>query len=275
MKNKTHYRTVILSDIHLGTSSSKAYEVTYFLKKLTCDTLILNGDIIDGWQLKSFGKWEKNHTKFFRKILKMSMNEKTSIYYLRGNHDDFLDNLIPLTFDKIQVCRELIYEGLNGKMYFIIHGDVFDSVTSNMKWLSKLGDFGYTFLLWVNKKYNAYRKRRNLPYYSLAQVIKEKVKSAVSYISDYEEMLSNLASSKGFDGVICGHIHKACIKTIDGIDYMNSGDWVESLTALVETVEGEWKLINFNEIYLDKNPDDDFDDLEEVLIHRNTSLEEV
>jgi UDP-2,3-diacylglucosamine pyrophosphatase LpxH len=270
---KNHYRTIVLSDIHLGTTSAKAEEVVLFLKSCTCDTLILNGDIIDGWQLKSFGKWEITHTRFFRKVLKMAIKDNTNIYYLRGNHDDFLDKILPLAIDRIKIRRELIYEGLNGKMYFIIHGDVFDAITTRFKWISKLGDIGYTFLLWLNKQYNKYRTKKGLPYYSLSQVIKNKVKSAVSYISDFEEMLANLAQTKGFDGVICGHIHHASIKEIHSIDYMNSGDWVESLTALVELPSGEWKIIYYNDMRLDKHTDtDDMDELEDLIIHKQNEI---
>jgi len=132
-----------------------------------------------------------------------------------------------------------------GKKYLITHGDIFDSITSQMNWLAYLGDIGYTFLLWLNKWYNQYRSWQGKPYYSLSQVIKQKVKAAVNFISDFEEKLAELAKAKGADGIICGHIHKAEIKMIDGIAYMNSGDWVESLTALVETHQGEWQIIEF------------------------------
>jgi UDP-2,3-diacylglucosamine pyrophosphatase LpxH len=146
----------------------------------------------------------------------------------------------------------------HGKKYFITHGDIFDSITSQMKWLAYLGDIGYTFLLWLNKWYNQYRSWQGKPYYSLSQVIKQKVKAAVNFISDFEEKLAELAKAKGADGIICGHIHKAEIKQIDGITYMNSGDWVESLTALVETHEGEWQLIDYPAIDISS-------DLNEIL----------
>ena len=258
---KTHYRTIVLSDIHLGTSSSKAKEVSNFLKNHTCDTLLLNGDIIDGWQLQKYGKWKKSHTRFFRRVIKMTEQHKTKVYYLRGNHDDFLDTILPMSFGNIHIDREYIHQGATGKQYYVVHGDVFDTVTTKLKWIAKLGDVGYTFLLWINKHYNNYRVKRGLPYYSLSQVVKQKVKSAVSYISDFEMELAELARSRKCDGVICGHIHQPAIKEYNGIEYLNSGDWVETLSALVETIHGDWKLIYYNQAFdEDRDVTEDADD---------------
>lgn len=254
---KTVYKTIVLSDLHLGTAGSKAKEVTQFLKQNICQTLILNGDIIDGWQLKKYGKWKNKHTKFFKRVLKVIDDYETKVIYLRGNHDDFLDQFIPIQLGNISIQRDYFYES-NGKKFYVIHGDVFDSITTNLKWVAKLGDIGYTFLLWMNQRYNNYRVKRGLPYYSLSQAIKSKVKSAVSYVNDYEEQLSAMARIKKCDGIICGHIHQPALKIINGIMYMNSGDWVESLTALVETIEGEWKIVNFEEKLIeDAQPEED------------------
>lgn len=247
MLKRNHYKTIVLSDIHLGSKSSKAKEVSRFLKSNTCDKLILNGDIIDGWQLRKGGKWKKKHTRFFRTVLKMMEKHKTEVIYLRGNHDDFMDNILPFVFGKIHLVKDYIYYS-HGRKFLILHGDVFDSITTGFRWIAKLGDVGYTFLLWVNKIYNYWRLRRGLPYYSLSQVVKQKVKSAVSYISNYEEELVKLARSKGCDGVICGHIHHPAITQYFDILYLNSGDWVESLTALVEDYNGEWKIIYYSDL---------------------------
>ncbi len=245
MKNR--YRTVVISDLHLGTGGSKAREVTEFLKSCRCDRLILNGDIIDGWQLKKYGSWKKKHTGFFRVVLKMMDRYDTKVIYLRGNHDDFLDNVLPLVIGKnFQIRRDYILKSGERKFY-VTHGDVFDSVTLHMKWLAYLGDLGYTFLLWLNKQYNRYRTWRGLPYFSLSQKIKNSVKQAVNYITDFEEKLSEMARAKGCDGIICGHIHQPAIRDINGVLYLNSGDWVESLSALVEDDEGNWELIYFRE----------------------------
>jgi UDP-2,3-diacylglucosamine pyrophosphatase LpxH len=253
MRLRIFYPTIVLSDIHLGTSSSKTKEVTNFLKSVNCKRLILNGDIIDGWALRKGGtrKWQAKHTDFFKIIMKMMEKQGTEVIYVRGNHDDFLDGLIPMTFYNIKIVKEYIHES-HGKRYFVTHGDIFDSITTQMKWLAQLGDIGYTFLLWINSIYNGYRAKRGKPYYSLSQSIKQKVKSAVSYISDFEHELVKFARAKKCDGVICGHIHHPANTFYDGIHYLNSGDWVETLSALVEDEEGNWNIIRYEEIQLEE-----------------------
>ena len=245
---KTHFKTIVISDVHLGTSGSKAKELTNFLKQHTCEKLILNGDIIDGWQLKKYGTWKKKHTRFFKRVLKMIEEHNTKVIYIRGNHDDFLDQILPLKVGNFSIQRDYVLKSGN-KKYYVTHGDIFDSITTKLKWIAKLGDIGYTFLLWVNKLYNNYRTTRGLPYYSLSQVIKLKVKSAVSYISDYETQLAEVARIKNCEGIICGHIHQPAIKQLDDVLYLNSGDWVESLSALVQDEDGEWDLIYYNETH--------------------------
>ncbi len=257
---KTHFKTIVISDVHLGTSGSKAKELTSFLKQHTCDKLILNGDIIDGWQLKKYGTWKKKHTRFFKRVLKMMEEHNTKVIYIRGNHDDFLDQILPLKVGNFSIQRDYVLKCGNYN-YYVTHGDIFDSITTKLKWIAKLGDIGYTFLLWVNKLYNNYRTTRGLPYYSLSQVIKLKVKSAVSYISDYETQLAEVARIKNCDGIICGHIHQPAIKQLEDILYLNSGDWVESLSALVQDEDGEWSLVYYNEThasaaYNEEEPDE-------------------
>ncbi|MDR0605932.1 MAG: UDP-2,3-diacylglucosamine diphosphatase [Bacteroidales bacterium] len=251
--SRMYYPTVVLSDIHLGTTFSKTMEVAEFLKSIDCDKLILNGDIIDGWHLrrKSPKTWNKKHTFFFRVILKMMENFGTEIIYVRGNHDDFLDNIMPITFSNLKIVKDYIHE-CNGKRYYVTHGDIFDSITSNMKWLSKLGDAGYTMLLHINKYYNYYRSLAGKPYYSVAQTAKQKVKSAVSYISDFEESLVSLAKTKHCDGIICGHIHHPENKYYGDIHYLNSGDWIDSLSALVEDKQGKWSIIYYDKALVDE-----------------------
>ena len=244
---KTDYKTIIVSDVHLGTKGSKSKEIARFLKQFHCDNLILNGDIIDGWQLKKSGSWKRKHTRFFNRVLKMMESQSTNVYYLRGNHDDFLDQILPLQIGRLQILADMTYES-NGKTYFITHGDVFDSITTNLRWIAYLGDVGYTFLLWLNRVVNYYRYKKGLPYFSLSQFVKGKVKQAVSYVDDYETELAKMAKAKGCNGIICGHIHKAENRMIDGIHYLNSGDWVETMSALAEDHEGNWELIYFNQI---------------------------
>ena len=185
-KKQQHYKTIVLSDIHLGSKWSKTKEVTRFLKQHSCDTLILCGDIIDGWSLMrgKNSKWRRRHTNFIKVLLDIS--HETKIIYVRGNHDDFLDRVIPLTFSNISVVKDYIHTS-GDKRYYVLHGDVFDKVTSSMSWLAKVGDVGYSFLLWVNKIYNRRRLKKGLPYYSIAREIKLKVKASVSYPLSGEE----------------------------------------------------------------------------------------
>jgi UDP-2,3-diacylglucosamine pyrophosphatase LpxH len=245
--SKIHYKTIVISDVHLGSTDSKAKELIKFLKLHSCDKLIMNGDIIDGWQLRRSGKWKKKHTSFFRMVLKMVEKQNTKVIYTRGNHDDFLDNVVPFTIGNLSIVKEYEYKS-NGKKYWVIHGDIFDSVTTNMRWLAMLGDVGYTFLLWLNKVVNYWRMKRNKPYFSLSKYVKAKVKSALSYISDYENQLVKLAHARNYDGIICGHIHEPAIKNISGIEYLNSGDWVESMSALVEDEAGNWKIVYYDDL---------------------------
>lgn len=243
MQNNYDYKTIVISDVHLGTHGSKAIEATNFIKEYSCERLILNGDIIDGWQLKKYGTWKKKHTAFIRAVLKVIEQNDTQVYYLRGNHDDFLDQFIPFSIGpNFQIVKEMILPSGKNK-FFITHGDIFDLVTTKAKWLSHIGDIGYTFLLWLNKKYNYYRILQGKPYYSLSQKVKSSIKMAVNYVSDYEEQLSEMAKSKECNGIICGHIHQPAIKEIGGIIYMNSGDWVENKSALVENYKGNWEII--------------------------------
>jgi UDP-2,3-diacylglucosamine pyrophosphatase LpxH len=243
---KTQVKTIVLSDIHLGIRHSHVREVVHFLRKHSCETLILNGDIIDGWQLRKSGKWKKKHTAFFRLLMKWLSTTDTKVIYLRGNHDDFLDEVLPLELGNFSIRRTHLLEGF-GKRYFVVHGDIFDTVTTRLRWIAKLGDTGYTLLLWLNRHYNQYRRRRGLPYYSLSQVVKHKVKKAVSFISDYEQELCAVAQAEQCDGVICGHIHQPANKIIDGVHYLNSGDWVESLSALVQTMDGNWEVVHYQQ----------------------------
>ena len=248
MYNQKFYPTIVISDVHLGTEYSKTSQLTDFLKTVNCNTLIMNGDIIDGWNLQKSGKgkWKKEHTDFLKVIMKMMENHNTHLVYVRGNHDDFIDYLAPFSFANISIVKDYIHEN-NGKRYYVTHGDIFDSVTSSMVWLAKFGDAGYSLLLWINRIYNSYRAKKGLPYYSLSQKIKQKVKSAVSYVSSYENELAKLAKARRADGIICGHIHQPANRQIDGIHYLNSGDWVETMSALLEHEDGTWEVYMHNE----------------------------
>lgn len=240
-------KTVFLSDIHLGTPDSKANEVVDFLKHIRCDKLVLNGDIIDGWALRRGGKWSGRHSRFIRKVLKMMERDNTEVIYLRGNHDDILERFLPLAFGRLRFTKEHIHLTQTGKRYLVVHGDGFDSVSTNHRWLASLGAVGYDFLLKVNRFYNIYRSWRGKEYFSLSKRVKAKVKSAVSFVDRYEELLQDLARHKNCDGIICGHIHTPEDKQVGEIHYLNSGDWVESLTAIIEHNDGRMELIKYEE----------------------------
>ena len=246
MKLRKFYPVVVLSDIHLGSEHARTQEVTRFLSCINCDLLILNGDIIDGWQLqKPRCRWKREHSDFFKVLMKMMEKQGTQIVYIRGNHDNFLDNLLPFSFSNMTIVKDYLLVS-KGKTYLVTHGDVFDAVTSKMRWLARAGDWGYDILLALNKGYNNWRTRRGKSYYSLAQEVKRKVKSAVSYISNFETELVALAKSRNLDGIICGHIHQAANRFYGDIHYLNSGDWVESMTALVQTEQGEWQILTWS-----------------------------
>ncbi len=239
-------RTAILSDVHLGTPHSKADEATHFLKHIRCDRLILNGDIIDGWRLRRDGRWTKAHTRFIRRVLTLVQKKDTEVVYLRGNHDDFLARLLPMTFERIQLVEDCVLETARGR-YLVLHGDVFDGVVKNMVFLAHLGDMGYSLLLRLNRAYNAWRRLRGKEYFSLSAAIKARVKQAVSFIGNFETQISSLARERNCVGVICGHIHTPADKQIDGVHYLNSGDWVETMSAIVEHEDGRFELIYFKD----------------------------
>ncbi|MDF1657207.1 MAG: UDP-2,3-diacylglucosamine diphosphatase [Verrucomicrobiales bacterium] len=244
---KNEYHSIFISDVHLGTRDSKATEVIEFLKATRCKKLILNGDIVDGWALRGGGKWLPDHTKFVRTVLKKMEKQGTEVIYLRGNHDDILERFLPINFGNLKIVDEYIHETPQGD-YLVVHGDGFDSVTTDHRWVAIAGAKGYELLLSVNRLYNKWRVFRGKEYYSLSKRIKEKVKSAVSFVDRYEDQLKELAIVKRCRGIICGHIHTPADKDLDGeIHYLNSGDWVESLTAIVEVEPGQFELIHHDE----------------------------
>tara|TARA_B100001063_G_scaffold204380_1_gene198855 strand:+ start:340 stop:1086 length:747 start_codon:yes stop_codon:yes gene_type:complete len=244
------YKSIFISDVHLGTRFSKANKLLNFLKHNESENLILVGDIIDGWAIKRKFVWPQTHSDVIQKILKKA-RKGTNVHFITGNHDEFIRPFVPLVLgDSLNISNELDYQGINGKKYYITHGDFFDSITMTKKWLAILGDYGYDLLLYLNAALNFTRQKLGIKkYWSLSKYVKDSVKSSVSFINDFESVLSTHAKNKGYDGIICGHIHKAEIRDIDGIKYLNCGDWVESCTAIVETFDGEFKIID----WLDKN----------------------
>lgn len=245
-KTTLSYKTIFLSDVHLGTEDCKIEEVNHFLKHTHSEKLVLNGDIIDGWSLARHGGWNEKHTRFIRLVLKKLEKRNTDVVYLRGNHDDILTRFLPLFFGRLRIVNEYIHTGARGD-YLVVHGDGFDAVTMNHKWLAVLGDIGYQSLLKLNRVYNKYRAWRGKEYFSLSKAIKARVKSAVSFVGKYEEQLQTFAAKRDCCGIICGHIHTPDDKMIGDIHYLNSGDWVESLTALVEYEDGRFEIIGYKE----------------------------
>ncbi|MFY9088482.1 UDP-2,3-diacylglucosamine diphosphatase [Arcobacter aquimarinus] len=244
------YKSIFISDVHLGTRFSKAKLLLNFFKHNECENLILVGDIIDGWSIKRKLYWPQEHSDVIQKILKKA-KKGTKVTFITGNHDEFLRPFVPLLLgNSINISNELEYIALNGKKYYITHGDFFDSITMTKKWLAVLGDYGYDLLLHLNSILNFFRKLFGIrKYWSLSKYVKDNVKSSVSFINDFESVLVNHARNKAYDGIICGHIHKAEIKLIDEIEYLNCGDWVESCTAIVETFDGKFEIID----WLEKN----------------------
>lgn len=241
------YKTVIISDVHLGAPGCRIDEVNHFLKHIKCKRLILNGDIIDSWQLKRrSGYWSKKHSRFIKIVLNKVVKDNTKVIYLRGNHDDILDRFLPVSFAGIHITDKYVLKHPNGE-YLVVHGDIFDAITTHLTWLAKLGDIGYNLLLKINRWYNTYRAWRGKDYFSLSQHIKAKVKGAVNFISKFESVLAELADQRGYHGVICGHIHTAADKQIAGLHYLNSGDWVESLTAIVQHADDRFEVLDFKE----------------------------
>lgn len=246
-KSLLEFESVFLSDLHLGTPESKTKELVDFLKHTRCKKLFLNGDIIDGWALKRGTSWSKRHTRVIRTILKKSEKEGTEVTYLRGNHDDILERFFPFEFGSIKLRKEAIHQGLDGHKYLVIHGDGFDHVASHFRSVAMLGAFGYDSLLGLNRLYNRYRHWRGKEYLSISKRVKEKVKNAVSFVGKYEEQLVALAKRRSCEGIICGHIHTPEDKVMSEVRYLNSGDWVESMSCVVEHLDGRFEVLYYSE----------------------------
>ncbi len=241
------YRTVIISDLHLGTPDAKVEQLAHFLKNVRCDKLILNGDIIDGWSLQRGSKWLPGHTRVVRLILKKMEKQGTRVIYLRGNHDDILERFLPMNFGPLEICDEYIHQTPQGP-YLVVHGDGFDSVTTSHQWVARTGAVGYEMLLRLNRLYNRWRAFRGKEYFSLSKQIKARVKSAVSFVGRYEGQLQELARVRECRGIICGHIHTPADKELENrVHYLNSGDWVESLTAILEPQPGKFEVIQYED----------------------------
>ena len=238
------YRTIWISDTHLGTQGSQADALLHFLKHTRSETLYLVGDIVDGWQLKKRFFWPQEHNDVIQKLLRKARHG-TRVIYIPGNHDEAARHYLGFNFGEITIKEDDIHETANGKRLWIVHGDLFDGVIQHARWLAYVGDRAYTLLLKLNRAVNRIRILLNMPYWSLSQYLKHRVKSAVSFISAFETAMLTETRRRGCDGVVCGHIHKPEMREVDGLIYANDGDWVESLSALVEHHDGTLELIDW------------------------------
>ncbi len=238
------YRTLFLSDLHLGTRGCQADRVLDFLRYHEADVIYLVGDIVDGWQLRSTWYWPQAHNDVVQKLLRKA-RKGARLIYIPGNHDEFLRDYYGTHFGGIEVVETAMHEGADGRNYLIVHGDHFDLVVTQARWLALLGDRAYDFAINVNRIFNAVRRRLGFPYWSLSQWAKYKVKNAVNYIGNFEKTLVDEAHRHKADGVVCGHIHHAAIHDDFGVRYINCGDWVESCTAVVEHFDGRFEIITW------------------------------
>jgi UDP-2,3-diacylglucosamine pyrophosphatase LpxH len=247
MTETTHVRTLFLSDIHLGTSGCQAEIVLEFLKRYDADTVYLVGDIVDGWRLRKGWYWPQSHNDVVQKLLR-KVRKGSRLIYLPGNHDEFFRDYLGSNFGGIEIVDQHLHETADGRRFLVIHGDRFDVVVVNARWLAHLGDWAYDTAISINTVVSYVRRKLGLPYWSLSAWAKLKVKKAVNYVGDFERYLSEEARKEGADGVICGHIHHAVMHDLNGIHYINTGDWVESCTAVIEHQTGELELIRFAEV---------------------------
>lgn len=243
-----NYKSIFISDVHLGTRGCQADALCVFLKTHTSENLYLVGDILDGWRLKRRWYFPQSHANVIRRIL-TAAKRGTRVEYILGNHDEagrkFLN--FDISFGNIKISNRQDYVGIDGNRYLVIHGDFFDTLMHDKKWLMHIGDTLYDTMIWVNIQFNKIRNLLGMEYWSLSKYLKQNTKQALNFINRYEEHLANYCKEHNYDGIICGHIHHAEIREINGVIYMNDGDWVESVTALVEHLDGRWEIIHYAE----------------------------
>lgn len=238
------YRSIFISDIHLGSKGCKAENLLDFLNHVESDYLYLVGDIVDGWRLRKRWFWPAEHDAILRSLVERA-RRGTEVVYLPGNHDEALRRLIGQTFAGVKVVHEAIHETVDGKRMLVVHGDVFDSVVRDMRWLALAGSVAYETALALNNGFNAVRRLLGYGYWSISGFLKDQVKAAVRYVDAYEQKLAAAAAERAVCGVICGHVHKPEMRRIGGVLYVNDGDWVENCSALVEHHDGHLELLNW------------------------------
>ncbi|HEV8196023.1 MAG TPA: UDP-2,3-diacylglucosamine diphosphatase [Gemmatimonadales bacterium] len=243
---KYRWRSVWISDVHLGTRHAQVDALLEFLRTSRSEYLYIVGDLIDGWELRRKWFWSEAHNTLIQKLLR-KQRKQTRVIYITGNHDEFLEPFLGLRFGGLKLVREAIHVGADGRRYLVVHGHQFDGLTHFNRLLERVGSRLYDWILDLNLWLNRLRRRLGLGYWSLSAYLKQRAKRAVQYVSRYETAMVHYAESKGVDGVICGHIHRAEMRRIGNLEYLNCGDWVESCTALVEDHTGHFSLIRFHE----------------------------
>jgi|TARA_R100000501_G_scaffold7002_1_gene14812 UDP-2,3-diacylglucosamine pyrophosphatase LpxH len=245
--SRTRYRTIWISDVHLGTRGCNADMLIDFLDSVDSDTMYLVGDIIDGWRLRKTWHWPVKHNDILWRILKRA-RRGTGVVYIPGNHDEAFRQFVGMNFGGVEIKRKAIHETADGRRLLVCHGDEFDAVVLYARWLALLGDAAYIGMMKLNWLLNKVRSRLGMPYWSLSKHAKHKVKNAAQFIGQFEEAVAKAAGIRGLDGVVCGHIHTAEFRQIDGIEYYNDGDWVEGCTALVEHFDGRMEILHWADI---------------------------
>jgi UDP-2,3-diacylglucosamine pyrophosphatase LpxH len=240
------YRTIWISDIHLGTRGCKAEFLLDFLRCTDARTIYLVGDIVDGWRLRKSWFWPQTHNDVVQKLLR-KVRHGTRVIYVPGNHDECFREYATLQFGWVEVVEEAVHVTADGRRLLVIHGDHYDLIVQNARWLALLGDGAYTLALWANNYFNKIRRTLGYDYWSLSAFLKMRVKNAVQYIGSFADALADEARRRDFDGVVCGHIHQAEIRDLGGVLYCNDGDWVESCTALVEHFDGRLAIVRWAE----------------------------
>jgi UDP-2,3-diacylglucosamine pyrophosphatase LpxH len=238
------FRTLFISDVHLGARGCQAGLFLNFLRDHDAETIYLVGDIVDGWRMRSSWYWPQAHNDVVQKLLRKARKGARMIY-IPGNHDEFLRDYYGTHFGGIEVMETAIHEAADGKKFLVLHGDVFDVVVRNARWLAYFGDWAYDFAIFTNRYFNWFRRKLGFPYWSLSKWAKHKVKNAVNFIGEFEQAVALEARKQNVEGVICGHIHHATIHDLYGTRYMNCGDWVESCTALAEHYDGTFELLTW------------------------------
>ena len=242
--DRPRLRAIFISDLHIGTPGFQADALLDFLKHHRCETLYLVGDIVDGWQLRRRWFWPQSHNDVVQKLLRRA-RKGCRVIYVPGNHDEFARHFVGHAFGGVEVVHDTMHTTATGLKLWVIHGDHFDGVIQCAKWLAYVGDWLYELTLKLNRYLNSWRARMGLGYWSLSAYLKLKVKKAVNFISDFEVAVAQEAKRRGYDGAVCGHIHHAEIRDVNGILYCNDGDWVESRTALVEHMDGRLEIVHW------------------------------